>query len=65
MINKVNQFLQTIAMFNFGVGIGTNVCAVTAQVWPFVWGLSVAKQESVLEVRVGPLSFTVAYQKQG
>jgi hypothetical protein len=65
MINKVNQFLQTIAMFNFGIGIGTNVCAITAQVWPFIWGISVAKQESVFEIRVGPLSVTIAYQKQG
>jgi len=65
MINKINQFLQTIAMFNVGIGIGTNVCAVTAQVWPFIWSLSITKQESVFEIRVGPISITIAYQKQG
>jgi hypothetical protein len=63
MIVKINKLLQTLAFFNFGFGVGTNICAMTVQVWPFVWGISIAKVESNLELRAGPITITVTYQK--
>jgi hypothetical protein len=63
MVEKINTFLQTITMFNFGFGVGTNVCAVTIQIWPFNWSISVAKHESAFEARVGPVSLSTQYKK--
>ena len=62
MIVKINKLLQTIAFFNFGIGIGTNLCAMTVQVWPFIWGISIAKVElkHLLIGRPSQITFTFA-----
>lgn len=56
--------MQYLGTFNFGIGCGNNLFAATVQIWPFVWGLNVAKNNGVFEARVGPATVTFATQQK-
>jgi hypothetical protein len=64
MIKTLNKFMQYLGTFNFGIGCGNNLFAATVQIWPFVWGLNVAKNNGVFEARVGPVTVTFATQQK-
>jgi hypothetical protein len=63
MIKPLNNVMQHIATFNFGIGFGNKVFACTIQVWPFVWGLSISKSSGVFETRIGPITVSFVTQQ--